>query len=823
MRYRHTTRKRLAKVVLAALLTSVGSTAFFMPAVADAAELTVTGASFSQSEGLVFTTEGTGTLIRNNNGMYVPSDSSVTILNLNFAQTPGEEGGAAYQLYAGGYSDTSVVQGKTVNVSGLTKGIMVYGGVSNGSGDVTGNTVNMSGGALQYIWGGSSSSGNATGNKVTVSATGENLYHVFGGHSDRGSATGNTVTITGGTVSEVIGGDSQKSATGNTVTISGGSISALVIGGNSQDSANNNTVTISGNTTAAAGNGIYGGFSNDSANGNTVTISGKAVVKNDIFGGYSTGTVYNNEGTPSTADGNTITITGTPDLSNSEVYGGYAYTGASDNTINVLSSVITESLVGGLIRTAGTVAGNTLNVAAKNVTTKYIGGFQNINFYLPKDIAKDDTMLTVNSSSATDVKGVTFGVAALSGVNLQKGDTVNLLVNSNGLTTDDELQTVESSKLAEASFLAPNNLATDKKYELSISKKDDTTIITTVENVEEVTPDPEPKPEPTPTPTPEPKPEPKSGSSDRLKSPVETRMAVATMINAGSDLLAGQGMLNAQAAAGDKEAAGGFNSFAAVGLSKLRAVSGSHVDIKGIGLNLGFARELENSKGKLLFGPIVEYGHGSYDSYLDNGLKADGNASYWGLGLLAKQTNSNGFYYEGSLRAGRTKSDYSSQLSEVSHADYDSSATYWAAHLGAGKLVDIGHDNTMDVYGKYFYSHTGSDSAMIHINGQDDADMHFDSVNSHRLRVGARLIHALNEKNKIYGGLGYQYEFSGDARATYRGDGTPSPGVKGSSGLIELGWQVTPGKGPMAIDFGVTGWVGKQRGVTANLQACWTF
>ena len=153
MRSRHTTRKRLAKMVLAALLTSVGSTAFFMPSVANAAELTVTGISFYQGN-FTFTTEGTGTLIRNNNGMYVPSDSSVTILNLNFAQTPGEEGGAAYQLYAGGYSDTSVVQGKTVNVSGLTKGIMVYGGVSNGSGDVTGNTVNMSGGALQYIWGG---------------------------------------------------------------------------------------------------------------------------------------------------------------------------------------------------------------------------------------------------------------------------------------------------------------------------------------------------------------------------------------------------------------------------------------------------------------------------------------------------------------------------------------------------------------------------------------------------------------------------------------------------------------------------------------------
>ena len=794
MRYRHKIRKRLAKVVLAALLTSVGSTAFFMPAVADAAELTVTGVSFYQGN-FTFTTEGTGTLI-NCYGANVPSDSSVTTLNLNFAQTPGEEGGAAYQVYAGGYSDTTAgIEGKTVNVSGLTKGTTLYGGVVYESrGDATGNTVNMNGGDFIQVYGGYTYSGNATGNKVTVSAAGENLEPVYGGYTYLGSATGNSVTVSGGKMYGVYGGDSGKAADGNTVTVSGGTIQQ-VIGGNSRDSANNNIVTISGN----------------------------AAVKGQIYGGYSNGDVYYADGTPSTADGNTITISGSPDLSTAIICAGNAYTSAQNNTINILSPVTVRSLVGGIKQTTGTVAGNTLNVAAKNVTTGGVSGFQNMNFYLPKDIAKDDTMLTVSTGSQTDVKGVTFGVAALSGVNLQKGDTVNLLVNSNGLTTDDELQTVESSKLAEASFLAPNNLATDKKYELSISKKDDTTIITTVENVEEVTPDPEPKPEPTPTPTPEPKPEPKSGSSDRLKSPVETRMAVATMINAGSDLLAGQGMLNAQVAAGDKEAGGGFNSFAAVGLSKLRAMSGSHVDIKGIGLNMGFARELENSKGKLLFGPIVEYGHGDYDSYQDNGLKADGNASYWGLGLIAKQTNSNGFYYEGSLRAGRVKSDYSSQLSEVSHADYDSSATYWAAHLGAGKLVDIGNDNTVDVYGKYFYSHTGSDSAMIHINGQDDAEMHFDSVNSHRLRVGARLIHALNEKNKIYGGLGYQYEFSGDARATYRGDGTPSPGVQGSSGLIELGWQVTPGKGPMAIDFGVTGWVGKQRGVTANLQACWTF
>ena len=317
------------------------------------------------------------------------------------------------------------------------------------------------------------------------------------------------------------------------------------------------------------------------------------------------------------------------------------------------------------------------------------------------------------------------------------------------------------------------------------------------------------------------------------KSPVETRMGVVTMVNAGADLLAGQGMANAaDAAAAERSAdggvaaarAGGFAPFAAVGLGNLRAKSGSHVDTKSIGLSLGFAREIENKSGKLLVGPVVEYGHGKYDSYQDNGITADGKSSYWGIGVIAKQTNHNGFYYEGSLRAGRTKSDYGSDSARPgNHVSYDSSATYWAAHLGAGKLFDMGHDNTLDVYGKYFYSHTGSDSTTIHIGAASEG-VDFSAVNSHRLRIGTRLTHALNAKNKIYGGLAWQYEFNGDARAVYSVSGeAPSPSVKGSSGMLELGWQVKPGKSPMTIDLGVTGWVGKLRGIAANVQMNWTF
>ena len=60
----------------------------------------------------------------------------------------------------------------------------------------------------------------------------------------------------------------------------------------------------------------------------------------------------------------------------------------------------------------------------------------------------------------------------------------------------------------------------------------------------------------------------------------------------------------------------------------LHGESGSHVDTKGISMNLGFTKEVENKSGKLLFAPFIEYGHGSYDSYQENGMSADGKANW---------------------------------------------------------------------------------------------------------------------------------------------------------------------------------------------------
>ena len=821
-------QKRLAKLVLAALLCTGGVQTFISPSVAEAGgTVTLSGVDGNYSPPKYYITDPPESMT--NYGYIYPIDTSVTTLKV------------------------------TGGVYTIEDGII---GVRTSGADPTGRTVIVTGGTIRgEVIGAIGREEKLSGNSVTVSGNETTVGTVSGavafnnGYSYASDVLENTVTIDGGQITGgVYGGQVKKYSfddygdyghvTKNEVIINNGTFGSAsatgaevrrnpkVIAGGFTEKGNaiDNHVTINNGTfvstivdeglglmTVGISHIIYGGFSNEgSANDNTVTINGGTLKYNRIEE-ISTFPVriYGGKGTEA-ASNNTVTINTSLDYV--EIYGGVTTTDSGDvttgtaannNIVNILKPLNAMGLYGGLGEKS---TGNTLNIAAKNVTTAVVSGFQNMNFFLPKDIENGETMLTITGLVSTegevfgnDLTGVTFGVAAQQGVNLKKGDTVNIVYGENGLITKDKLDITTE-------FKVPSNLLTDDKYELSISKKDANTIIATVDNVTE-------------------KKAPEEAVGDILKSPVETRAGVVTMINAGADLLVSQGMANAAEAAaaersGDNAAAapraGGFAPFAAVSIGKLRAESGSHVDTKGLGLNLGFAKEIENKSGKLLVGPVVEYGHGSYDSYQDNGITADGKSSYWGIGVIAKQTNNNGFYYEGSIRAGRTKSDYGSDnVKPGTHVSYDSSATYWALHLGAGKLVDIGHSNTLDYYGKYFYSHTGSDSAFL--NGANET-ANFDAVNSHRIRLGARITHALNAKNNIYGGLAWQYEFNGDARATYSVSGeAPSPSVKGSSGMLELGWEVKPGKSPMTIDLGVTGWVGKQRGITANVQANWTF
>ena len=310
---------------------------------------------------------------------------------------------------------------------------------------------------------------------------------------------------------------------------------------------------------------------------------------------------------------------------------------------------------------------------------------------------------------------------------------------------------------------------------------------------------------------------------EQSKSYVETQMATLAMVASGADLLANAGFTNAAQAVQDAKDSGDSGRsmvpYAAANYGSMRQESGSHVDVKGSNFNIGFAKEVKNGSGKLLFGPMFEYGRGNYDSYLDDGTTGSGTAQNYGIGMMARQTNDNGFYYEGSVRYGKVTSDYSSSnVWAGNDVSYDNSAKYWGAHVGVGKLQKLGGDNAIDLYGKLFYTNQGSSSVNI-----DGDTLDFSSVKSKRSRIGFRYIHGTSDVRSVYAGLAWQYEFDGAAHATANGFSTPSPSVKGSSGMLELGVLIAPKASPVSFDLGVSGWAGKQKGYSLNANMLWSF
>lgn len=310
---------------------------------------------------------------------------------------------------------------------------------------------------------------------------------------------------------------------------------------------------------------------------------------------------------------------------------------------------------------------------------------------------------------------------------------------------------------------------------------------------------------------------------EQSKSYVETQMATLAMVASGADLLANAGFTNAAQAVQDAKDSGDSGRsmvpYAAANYGSMRQESGSHVDVKGSNFNIGFAKEVKNGSGKLLFGPMFEYGRGNYDSYLDDGTTGSGTAQNYGIGMMARQTNDNGFYYEGSVRYGKVTSDYSSSnVWAGKDVSYDNSAKYWGAHVGVGKLQKLGGDNAIDLYGKLFYTNQGSSSVNI-----DGDTLDFSSVKSKRSRIGFRYIHGTSDVRSVYAGLAWQYEFDGAAHATANGLSTPSPSVKGSSGMLELGVLIAPKASPVSFDLGVSGWAGKQKGYSLNANMLWSF
>ena len=665
----------------------------------------------------------------------------------------------------------------------------VIGGYAEERGTVN-NRVTVSGGAVDgSVYGGYSLNGEAKNNKVSINGVtiGEAVY---GGVDFDGIAEKNSVIINNSTVKDrVMGGNGGNSAKANSVVINGSTIGVNVYGGNS-NSAEANSVVINGST---VGNNVYGGFSLlGNAKENSVVING-GKVENNVYGGnvsksaeknsviINGDTVVNNvygaEG--NSVEKNNVTINGGTVVN--DVYGGRGISSSKNNSVAISGGKVAGYVYGGY-SSRGNATGNsvTLSAAADVSAAKLYGGYIGYGNGTVKD-----NKLIINGWSGTvqsinNFNGTEGGIevtALTGGLDLAADKTTDFVFTENGIKNCDNLIKAENIQAGVA--LTVSGEIVDNNDNLAIKA-------TSVR------------------------------ASDQTAITTESRAAAAAFVNQGAEAVSDS--INSL-----QGAEAGISTFATVSGNNSKYDTGSYVDINGWNGIVGVAKTKDLNAGKFSYGAFFENGGGNYNTYNDfNGtsFRGDGNVVYNGGGLLMRYEQENGVYTEASLRAGTAKNEVSNALEFAnSRYGFKTDNAYYGAHIGIGKIIKLDNGKAWDIYGKYFHTHHEGDSVKI---ANDVFD--FDSVDSDKLRIGARFSEQQGEKLTSYYGLAWEYEFSGDAGGTANHYAMYTPSLEGSTVIGEVGFRYTPGKAsPWYFDANVRGYAGMQEGISGSVQAVYSF
>ena len=610
------------------------------------------------------------------------------------------------------------------------------------------------------------------------------------GYSGSGEASHNTLTVNGGRVTTYLNGGyiSRLAGSGigntnyNRVTINGGTFDYWVEGGwTNYGNANYNTLTINGGY--FTGGIIDGGYTvNGEANHNTVTING-GTIGSEVYGGYVDGS--------GNANGNVINIHGGTFTDN--IYGGYVRDSGTvqNNTINIFGGDLSGANIIAA-RSSTTSFGNSINIYAKNIAAKNISGFESLNFYIPSGTQNSDTLLTLTNGE-TDLSSTTVNVNALGG-SLRTGDVINLLANTNGINISD---VTNDGTIAQGISL---------DYGLTLGMNDDGTAYTATigERLG-------------------------NGLKDQTKALTSAVADSASLLDSGTDRLLE--WLPPESLEMNGTTSGttgldlnsipttGFDPFAGIGGSvvKIKTGDGSSLKSKNGGLNVGMARYLKNRHGVFVFGPVTDYGQDHYESTMEDGTKGSGNSKYFTAGIIARQMNYGGMYYEGSARYGRIQTNFVSDNFLVhnvpTHAYYDSSAPCYAGHVRIGWRNNVSAESILDAYGVYSLNRVSGMDATVSTGERYE----FSGVNSGRMRLGARLTRSIKDNKRFYSGIAFVHEFTGETHGNYMGMSTKKSSLKGNYGIIELGWQTKPSQySPILIDASLVGVMGDHKGLTVS-------
>ena len=761
-------------------------------------------------------------------------------------------GGKVTGAIRGGISAYGSANENTVNVAGTVTGALVGGWSNNlgsGVGTANSNTVTVSGTAGDNVMGGYSLKGGADSNRleITGSVTGYTYGGYAGGSRTTDNASQNTVSIgNGGTVGgNIIGGVSAKgSADNNTVQIQGsGNLGGSVYGGQTTaaaGSANGNTVELS--TGRTVGGVVYGGYAkgdgstSGSASGNKVIVSGTVnstatQYTGTVFGGYAlTGTADSNEVTISggtiasqvmggysstgnfssgSASSNTVKIINGSTVS-SDIYGGYTGMGnANSNSILIESGTIGGDIYGGYtgmgnannnsitIRGAVNLSGRTIYGGSSNSgnaktgntlrfenTGGNIKAIKNIDVLGVSALADNSKALTITNGAADDLANTTVRLIAADD-GLQVGKQITLLTANAGVITNSTALDQSSLKKSSNKFIS---------YDFEEVKGQSDKIVVTVTG--------------------------KEADTANARALAESRAAGVALLNQSSDLLIDQGFGAVKFNGEDvvKDTYG----FAITGGSSIRYNTGSFVKANGFSLIAGLAQKTTVDNGVWHWGAFFENGHSNYSTHndgVDGAVRGDGDATYNGGGILARFDSAGGMYGEASMRAGSIKNKFGGFAYNGGIGSYEDRSTYYGAYLGLGQQRQLSKNTSLDIYGKYFYTHQqGSDFEVL---GEQVTTA---AVKSSRMQIGGRLTKQVTADVSYYGGVAWEYEFDGAADMAVAGADLAAPSLKGSSGIVEMGIRLKPSKtDKITLDLGAQGHFGKRRGFSGGLQINYSF
>ncbi|MCQ2361915.1 MAG: autotransporter outer membrane beta-barrel domain-containing protein, partial [Acidaminococcaceae bacterium] len=414
----------------------------------------------------------------------------------------------------------------------------------------------------------------------------------------------------------------------------------------------------------------------------------------------------------------------------------------------------------------GTSSNNTLNLKIKmSGKASEVSYFQNMNFTLSGNITNGDTML---ETASVTYDNTTVGVVASNSVSLKKDDVIYLVKadSASGSISNDGASVLGGAATVK---LDGNNL-----------------ILTLLQDLSD------------------------TGSKDQQKAPVEGIAAAVQTVNMIADLVSGEGMNSLLL-----ETTDGFtNTFGAFTKSQSKYKTGSHVDVDGWGILVGTGNTKKWQDGSATaYGLFFEYGKGDFDTYNGN-VHGDGNSENKGIGIMARHKLTNNTYYEGNIRFGKQETKWSQ--SEL--GGYDTDSRYYGISVGVGHIYPVGK-NEIDVYGRYTYGHVGACDATL-----KDSKYHFDSVKSHRVRVGGKYNFKVKDSNaKPFIGLAWEHEFKGESKASISGVGeAPAPSMKGHTGIFELGcdWDVSK---KWTLGLGANAYMGKRKGWDGTARVFYNF